>query len=83
MKLTPTFPPEIKPARPGVYMVAANKEDIDGETPADPGYAKFDGEIWGCRYIRLLDAHEMPMDSFYADQSKYWRGLEGMVIQLR
>lgn len=78
MKLSPVFPPHIKPVHAGVYMVS-NFDDgfknIAGDMPTDPLWARFDGEVWGCHYGSKQEAETSPMDAFYADQKKYWRGV--------
>ena len=79
MKLTPIFPPDVKPHWPGVYMASSTHDGpgrISGERPKRAGYAKFDGEVWGCIYATKIEAETMPMDAFFATQSKYWRGVE-------
>jgi hypothetical protein len=70
MKLTPTFPPDIKPVHFGIYEVTAIEDNGD----VMYGFARFDG-VWGCLYPTLWEAEHKPMDAFYASQSKYWRGI--------
>lgn len=77
MKMTPVFPHDIRPVHPGLYMVGVCKKDIDGDEPPYPKWAKFDGEVWGCSYVNKSEAETLPMDAFYADQSKCWRGVQG------
>lgn len=70
-KLTPIFPSKIKPHWPGVYQVGLSRRKLE----LVQAFAFFDGEIWGCSYKSVADAAACPMDAFFANQKKYWRGI--------
>ena len=67
-KMTPWFPPHIKPVNVGVYEV---KFTSKGEHESYM-YAAWNGERWsrGARYEEMGRFHS----NFAADQNKYWRG---------
>ena len=62
--LTPWFPADVKPVRPGVYEV----QTITGR------FAYFDGYSWGWSFATKREA-ERDRDPWYAMQKKLWRGL--------
>jgi len=68
-KMTPWFPPHIKPVRKGVYEV------INGYRLSHtlPIYARWDGLEWS---NSSYHAHhpELHYTSYRAYQNKYWRG---------
>ncbi len=71
-KLTPWFPPEIKPMRKGVYQVAYWSQER-------PSYAKWFNGIWRGSYsgisaetLRLADADNRHQNY---RQNLEWRGL--------
>lgn len=72
---TQTFPPDVLPARSGVYKTRG----IDPETgKAEDGwlYSYFDltDRVWGCAHATAEDAFKSPEYEF-AHQTKEWRGL--------
>lgn len=69
-KLTPWFPPNVKPARPGVYEVRLRK--------ASPGtcFAYFDGARWTWAFSSFRVAAVARVTDG-AVQAKWWRGLAG------
>lgn len=61
-KLTPWFPPEVKPVRVGVYRVAYGR------------YAMWNGSKWGYAHSTIEYASAYPFyDCAWPD--KQWRGL--------
>lgn len=73
-KLTPWFPGDVKPVRPGIYNVSCRDEWQTGEW-----YAKFDGDgwLWGwCHQTRLASSEifNRPQDKICKAPAS-WRGL--------
>jgi hypothetical protein len=69
-KMTPWFPPHIKPARKGVYQIKFTAERwSEGD---DLIYATWNGLMWShASYKKRDDFHKQ----FYGSvQDKYWRG---------
>lgn len=66
-RLTPIFSEDIKPVRPGVYLV---------ECPVlqSEMFALWDGQHWGCSAATIELAAAKP-DFEFAEQAKRWRGL--------
>ena len=73
---TPTFPPEIRPVKRGVYIT----RNIDPETGVCENnrwmYSFYDNtdKIWGCGALTPEQATSHP-DFEFAEQNKEWRGL--------
>jgi hypothetical protein len=63
-KLTPWFPGDVKPARPGVY-------ETDAETDSYLCYQLWTGNHWG--WCSANSGFVLPYESRY--QSPRWRGL--------
>lgn len=69
--ITKAFPPDIKPVHDGVYMVGDSLRELDNQRQ----FAKFEDGLWGTYYATIQEAYDLPMDCFYASQSKWWRGV--------
>jgi len=69
-KMTPWFPPHIKPARKGVYQICFTEEGRHERY--DLMYATWTGLVWSsASYTKHDDWHK----KFYgSEQKKYWRG---------
>lgn len=66
-KLTPWFPPSVKPARVGVYSV------VSAALPAK-GYSFWNGERWSAQVDKASAAAKLKcIRAIYQD--KLWRGL--------
>ena len=63
--LTPWFPADVKPVRPGVYRV---------KYFGDCGYAFWDGKRWGWAQLSIRKAI-VEAEPSTAAQEKVWRGL--------
>lgn len=70
-KLTPWFPPEVKPVRPGVYQTQ------DKDLPGDTYYNLWDGVSWFYGFGELAERDTWRDESWpdSADSLKHWRGL--------
>ena len=66
MKLTPWFPPEVKPVHVGVYM--------SDDTPLGPWFRYWNGKQWGAAAKTIDKAMELETISFACQENK-WRGL--------
>jgi len=69
-KMTPWFPPHIKPARKGVYEVKFTPKGL---------YESYFYAMWnGKRWSRVATYEEMALfhSNFDALQNKYWRGFK-------
>lgn len=69
--LTPVFPPNVTPARAGVYIACEKKQPVELGFQL---YALWDGENWGCTHSTIEAAARHP-DFEFAKQEKYWCGL--------
>jgi len=68
-KMTPWFPPHIKPVRKGVYQIKYTKK----QNPAYSAmYATWDGTHWSTGSYNLDDAYHQQF--YVANQKKFWRG---------
>ena len=67
-KMTPWFPPHIKPVHKGVYEVKFTK--IAGFYT---GFATWNGKKWSRGSHNLLDDYHRNFDAL---QNKYWRGFK-------
>ena len=70
MKLTPWFPPEIRPVRVGEYEVRTGWVDA-------VALRWFDGELWSCVYLSDEPKEIRNTERQYASQYQdvMWRGL--------
>lgn len=64
-ELTPWFPPELKPRRPGIYQ---------RNYMWDPSYAYFDGQKWGFASF-CVQKVKKPTRLDYSFEVLPWRGL--------
>ncbi len=67
------YPPEIKPKQNGVYIASADPASVDGSNTGITAFARFENGLWGVGYLSAEEAATLPMECFFADQSKYWR----------
>ena len=67
-KMTPWFPPKIKPVRVGVYQIRFNFNTYI----KDPMYATWNGKRWS-NFSHREDGHWLNIYSG-AEQKKIWRG---------
>ncbi len=70
-RLTPVFPPNIRPARAGVYKIAT----IQGAPTKYPWYAYWDGRLWGWCAPTPAGALLGRRDAHRANQNRCWQGL--------
>jgi hypothetical protein len=66
MKLTPWFPADVKPVRPGVYKVKTRS--------GRPWYRRWDGKVWFVGSNTPKDAASKIEQLWFID-SRSWRGL--------
>lgn len=66
-RLTPEYPPEVKPERAGVYKTWI-------ASIGTSGYSLWSGYAWGCEYPSVGLAAGSP-DFRNAKQNKHWQGL--------
>ena len=71
-KMTPWFPPHIKPVHKGLYEIKFTDMNLKGVD--DPMYATWNGLRWSsASYQKSGGYHKM----FYGvTQDKYWRGFK-------
>jgi hypothetical protein len=68
-KMTPWFPPHIKPVRKGVYQITYAKK----QSPTyKVMYATWNGSEWSTGSYYLDDFYHKAFDG--ANQHKFWRG---------
>jgi hypothetical protein len=67
MILTPWFPGDVKPVRPGVYMQWCGFE-------LDVGYQHWNGEFWGF-WCSTVEAASQYKNTRASTQDEPWRGL--------
>jgi hypothetical protein len=66
-KLTPLFPPNVKPVHVGVYP-----SRLPEEYNYEEGYSHWDGITWGNQYATPPEANKRGL---CGEQEKMWRGL--------
>lgn len=71
MKLTPWYPPNIKPVRPGVYEAQWGSSKLWEDWP----YSYWTGEEWANSGATPEEALRLKNWTLGANQSKKWRGL--------
>jgi hypothetical protein len=67
MILTPWFPGDVKPVRPGVYMQWCGLE-------LEVGYQYWNGEFWGF-WCSTVEAASQYKNTCASTQDEPWRGL--------
>lgn len=71
---TDIFPPDILPARSGVYLTRGVNPEDGVKTPWAYSYFDATDRIWGCAHETIEMAARSPEYEF-AWQTKEWRGL--------